>query len=169
MSLSMYTVLTTSVLPMLDNLAKLLQKGAAHAAANGIAEPDLLGSRLAPDMHPLTRQVQLVSDMAKSAAARLTGIDPPSFPDEETSIAELVARLEKTRDFVRSVPEAGYAGSETRDVVVHTPLGDFPFKGQMYLLNFLLPNFYFHVTTAYDLLRHRGVPLGKMDFFGRGG
>ena len=147
-------------------LSKLLDKGAAFAAANGIAEADLLGSRLAPDMAPLSRQVQIASDSAKGGVARLAGMEPPSFADDEVTIAELQARIAKTLDYIRSVPASDIDGSEDRAIVLKAGPREFNFKGQDFLLNFVLPNFFFHVTTAYALLRHRGVEIGKMDYLG---
>lgn len=167
MSLPMHTVLTHSTLRMLENLSKLLDKAAAHAQQKNFDAGVLLNARLAPDMFPLTRQVQIASDMAKSAAARLTGADVPSYADTETTIDELKARIAKTIDYVRSVPAAAYEGSEERGITVPTRArGDLHFKGRDYLLNFILPNFFFHVTTVYAILRHNGVELGKMDFLG---
>jgi hypothetical protein len=167
MSLSMHTVLTQSVEHMLDNMSKLLDKAAAHAQHKGYDVAVLLNSRLAPDMFPLTRQVQIASDMAKSAAARLTASEMPKYEDTETTVDELKARIAKTLAYVRSVGAAGYEGSETREIVIPTRTrGDLRFNGQTYLLNFILPNFLFHVTTTYAILRHNGVELGKSDFIG---
>lgn len=124
--------------------------------------------RLAPDMRPLSSQIQLASDSAKGAMARLSGGTPPAMPDTETTIDQLRARIAATIDYVKSVPAEAVDGSEERDVVLRTPSGDIPFKGLAFLTGFALPNFLFHVTTAYAILRHSGVPLGKLDFLGRG-
>ncbi len=147
-------------------LSKLLDKGAAFAAANGIDEADLLGSRLAADMAPLLRQVQIASDSAKGGVARLAGQEPPSFADDEVTIAELQARIAKTLDYIRSVPASAIDGSEARAITLKAGPREFQFTGQDFLLTFVLPNFFFHVMTAYALLRHRGVEIGKMDYLG---
>jgi hypothetical protein len=119
-------------------------------------------------MRPLSSQIQLASDSAKGAMARLSGGTPPAMPDTETTIDQLRARIAATIDYVKSVPAEAVDGSEERDVVLRTPSGDIPFKGLAFLTGFALPNFLFHVTTAYAILRHSGVPLGKLDFLGRG-
>jgi hypothetical protein len=153
---------------MLTALSAVLDKAAEHAQANGIAEAELVEARLAPDMFPLSRQVQIATDHAKGATARLSGRDIPKYEDTERTIDELKARIAKTLDFVSSVEAAEIEGSEDRQVTL--TIGGKPrtFGGQRYLLHFALPNFYFHVTTAYDILRHKGVPLGKRDFMGAG-
>lgn len=167
MSLSMHVVLTHSVIRPLESLSSILDKAAAHAQQKNFDVGVLLNARLAPDMFPLTRQVQIASDMAKSAVARLTGAEVPKYDDTETTVDELKARIAKTIAYVHSVAAAGYEGSEERDITVPTRArGDLHFKGRDYLLNFILPNFYFHVTTAYAILRHNGVELGKLDFLG---
>jgi len=167
MSLTMHTVLTQSVERMLENLSKLLDKAAAHAQQKGYDVAVLLNSRLAPDMFPLTRQIQIASDMAKSAVARLTATEMPKFEDNETTVDELKARIAKTLAYVRSVDAAAYEGSEKRAIVIPTRTrGDLHFDGQTYLLNFILPNFLFHATTTYAILRHNGVELGKVDYIG---
>lgn len=167
MSLTMHTVLTQSVERMLENLSKLLDKAAAHAQQKGFDVAVLLNSRLAPDMFPLTRQIQIASDMAKSAVARLTATEMPKYEDNETTVDELKARIAKTLAYVRSVGAAAYEGSEKRAIVIPTRTrGDLHFDGQTYLLNFILPNFLFHATTTYAILRHNGVELGKVDFIG---
>jgi hypothetical protein len=146
----------------------LLAKAEDNAKARGF-DPDLLVTqRLAPDMRPLSSQIQLASDSAKGAMARLSGGTPPAMPDTETTIDQLRARIAATIDYVKSVPAEAVDGSEERDVVLRTPSGDIPFKGLAFLTGFALPNFLFHVTTAYAILRHSGVPLGKLDFLGRG-
>jgi hypothetical protein len=117
-------------------------------------------------MHPFPRQIQIASDIAKLGAARLAGIDPPSFPDTESTFPELQERIRKTIDFLKSVPEDKYQGAEDRTVVLKFPNRELSFPGRVFLNNFVLPNFYFHVTTAYDLLRHKGIEIGKMDYMG---
>jgi len=147
-------------------MAGFLEKARAHADANGIAHEDLLTARLYGDMAPLTSQIQRASDAAKFAAARLAGIEPPAMPDTEASFDDLQARIAATLDFLNSVPREAVDGREDSDVELKTPSRSFQFKGRGYLLGFALPNFYFHVTTAYGILRHKGVPLGKMDYLG---
>lgn len=168
MTISMHTASAPVFLRMLTNLDQLLAKAEDNAKARGF-DPDLLVTqRLAPDMRPLSSQIQLASDSAKGAMARLSGGTPPAMPDTETTIDQLRARIAATIDYVKSVPAVAVDGSEERDVVLRTPSGDIPFKGLAFLTGFALPNFLFHVTTAYAILRHSGVPLGKLDFLGRG-
>lgn len=167
MSLSTHTVLTQSVTRHLESLSKILDKAAAHAAAKHFDVAVLLNARLAPDMFALTRQVQIATDMAKAGVARLTGSEMPRFEDNETTLDEVKARIAKTLDYVRSVPASAYEGSEERAITVPTRArGDLHFSGRDYLLTYVLPNFYFHVTTAYAILRHNGVDIGKLDFLG---
>jgi hypothetical protein len=152
---------------MLASLAGILTKAEAHATARKIDPSVFLGARLFPDMFALTRQVQLTSDFAKGPTARLAGQEPPKWPDEEKSFAELQARIAKTIDFLKSFKPAQIDGSEDRDVTI--PIGGNPttFKGQRYLVNFALPNFFFHHTAAYSILRHNGVEIGKRDYLGQ--
>ena len=166
MALSMYQASVPIYLHQIKALSEILKKGAAYAEAKKIEPSVLLNSRLFPDMHPLTRQVQMVSDSAKGVCARLAGIDPPSMPDTETTFEQLQARLTKTVDFLKSIKPEQIDGSEDRDIVLTLPNGKMPFKGQAYLLGFAMPNFFFHVTTAYNILRHNGVEVGKRDFLG---
>jgi uncharacterized protein len=166
MTLSMYEACVPVYSRALKALAAILTKAEAHAEARKIDPSVFLTARLAPDMYPLTKQVQVVSDGAKGTAARLTGLEVPSFPDTETSFAELQARIKKTLDFIESVPSAAFDGAETRQVTLSSPRGSLSFTGKDFLLNFGLPNLYFHVTTAYNILRHNGVELGKGDFIG---
>lgn len=167
MSISMYKASAPVLLRMLGNLDQFLAKAEENAKLRGFDANLLVTQRLAPDMRPLSAQIQLASDSAKGAMARLSGGTPPAMPDTEATIAELRARIAKTIDYVRSVPAEAVDGSEEKDVVLKTPGGDIPFKGLGFLTGFALPNFLFHVTTAYAILRHSGVPLGKMDFLGR--
>ncbi|SFP53374.1 hypothetical protein SAMN05216229_103153 [Geopseudomonas sagittaria] len=166
MSLSMYQASIPMLLRGLDNLAAILAKAAAHAAARKIAPEVFLNARLAPDMLPLVRQVQIVSDTAKGCAARLAGIEVPSYADTETSFAELQERLAKTVAFLKSVAPEQVDGSEERAIVLKAHDQEIHFTGRTYLLGFVLPNFYFHLTTAYAILRHNGVELGKKDYLG---
>ncbi|WP_332656791.1 DUF1993 domain-containing protein [Brevundimonas sp.] len=148
----------------LKALSGLLDKAVAHAGEAG-AEA-LLSNRLIEDMHPLSKQVQIACDSAKLCVARLSGAEAPVNEDVETTIAELKARIAATLDFLASVPRTAIDGQEDREVVLKFPGGEWPFKGQAYVTGFALPNFFFHVTTAYGLLRQAGVPLGKRDFMG---
>ena len=167
MSLSLHTIVVQSTDKMLDNLTRLLEKAEAHAQARKFDAAVLLNARLAPDMFPLTRQIQIASDAVKGVAARLAGKDVPSWPDTETTFDDLKARIAKTREFLASLKPEDFEGGEARDITIPTRArGDLHFKGKEYLLNFALPNFFFHVTTAYAILRHNGVELGKLDYLG---
>jgi hypothetical protein len=152
---------------MLDNLAVILQKAAAHAESKKIDPTVLINSRLFPDMFPLSRQVQIAADNAKACAARLAGLEPPKFEDNEASFPELLSRIQKTIDYVQTFAVGQIDGSEEKTITLQMRNGPLTFQGMAYLLNFVLPNFYFHVTTAYDILRHCGVDLGKQDFTGK--
>lgn len=167
MTISMYQASVPVFLRALDNLSAILDIGAAHAEANRIDPLVLTGARLYPDMYPLTRQVQIACDMVKGGAARLAGIEAPSRADTEKTFAELNERIEWTAAFLRRFDAEQIDGSEDRPIVMRTPFGELHFTGQQYLLGFVLPNLYFHSTTAYNLLRHSGVALSKRDFLGR--
>jgi hypothetical protein len=166
MAISMSQASIPAFIRMLTSLSAILDKAAQHATSRKIDPAVLLATRLFPDMLPLTKQVQLACDFAKGGAARLAGVEPPKFPDEEKTIDELKARIARTIDFVKGVQASQIDGSESRDIAL--PLGGqtYHFKGQGYLLNMVLPNFYFHTTTAYAILRHCGIELGKRDFIG---
>jgi hypothetical protein len=166
MQFSMYTTARTSALRALSNLEHILDKAAASAEARKIDPAVFLGARLAPDMFPLTRQVQIACDFCKGVMARLGGVDNPSMADTETSFAELKARIAKTRGFVESVGEAGFAGAETRALQIKAGPREFELQGMPYLVGYALPNLYFHMSMAYAILRHNGVDLGKQDFLG---
>jgi hypothetical protein len=166
MTLSMYQASAPVFTRMLGNLAAIIGKAEADAAARGIDPQVFLTARLAPDMLPLTKQIQIASDAAKGAIARLAGIESPSYPDTETSFPELTARIHKTIDFIGSVTAAQIDGSEAKAITLKFPGREIEFTGQSLLLGFSLPNFFFHITTAYDILRHLGVRLGKMDYIG---
>jgi hypothetical protein len=150
---------------MLTNLRTILEKAAAHAQAKKIDEAAFVEARLFPDMLPLRRQVQIAADQAKGVA-RLGGVEPPTYEDNEQSLAELINRVTRTIDFLATLKPAQIDGSEDREIT--RPVRGQPrtFKGMPFLLNFVLPNFYFHTTTAYAILRHNGVELGKADFLG---
>jgi uncharacterized protein len=167
MTLSMHQASVPVFTRMLTNLAAILTKAEAHAAARKIEPEAFLLGRLFPDMLPLKRQVQLSSDFAKNTTARLAGAEIPKFPDEEASFPELQQRIAKTIDYVKGVEPAQIDGSEGREITLPIAGQPWSFSGQDYLLHFALPNFYFHVTTAYDILRHGGVEVGKLDFLGR--
>jgi len=167
MPLSMYHASIPSFVRMLGNLSAILHKAETYAAERKIEPAVLLNARLAPDMHPLVRQVQIATDSVKGCAARLAGIEVPSYADTESSFAEVQARIGKTQAFLQSVTAAQVDGSEDKPITLSFPGAELHFTGQDYLLNFVLPNFYFHLTTAYAILRHNGLNIGKMDFLGQ--
>lgn len=167
MTLSMYQASVPSFIRALNNLAGVLAKGAVHAEARKIDPSVLLGSRLYPDMFPLVRQVQIATDMVKGGAARLAGLEPPPYADTETSFAELQARIDRTIEFLKTIKPEQIDGSETRAIALVNRFGTLNFVGIDYLNDFVLPNLYFHAATAYNILRHNGVELGKQDFLGR--
>lgn len=168
MTISIYSMTVPYYAAMLGNLGHVLKKAEAWATERKIDPAVLLNDRLAPDMLPLKRQIQIATDHAKGATARLGGVEVPSFPDTEATFAELQARIAKARDFILGVPQAGFEGSEDRDITLKVGPQEMTFPGEQYLQGFAMPNFYFHMTAAYAILRHNGVPLGKGDFFGRG-
>jgi hypothetical protein len=151
----------------LGAMSRVLKKAEAHCEAKKIDPNALLQARLYPDMFALTRQVQIACDFAKGAAARLAGAEVPAYPDEEKSFADLQARIARTQEFVASFKSEQYKDAATRTVSLKIGGQDMSFKGAEYLSRMVLPNFYFHLTTAYDILRHNGVELGKGDFMGR--
>jgi hypothetical protein len=151
---------------MLKNLTAILDKAEAYAADREIDPQVLLNWRLAPDMFPLTRQIQIAADFAKGTTARLAGKDVPKYTDDEKSFAELKARLAKTVKFVESIAAKEFDGSESRDITLTVGGQELRFKGEPYLVHFALPNFYFHAATAYDIIRRCGVEIGKRDFIG---
>jgi hypothetical protein len=162
MSISMYRASIPVFIRGLRNLSAILKKGEAHQN-----NASFIDARLAPDMLTLAGQVQRVSDTAKVTAARLGGIDNPSFPDTEKTFAELQARIQKTIDFLKSVKPEQVDGSEQKKIEFKAGPNELKFNGLDYLLGFALPNFYFHVTAAYAILRHMGVQVGKMDYLGK--
>jgi hypothetical protein len=164
MSLSFYDVSIPGYLHTLKNLAALLEKAEAHAKATGVDPASYLEARLAPDMHPLTRQIQMASDAAKGGAARLAGVAPPSYPDTETTWAEVKDRVAKTIAFVEQIEREQVDGGEGRTIELALPGRTMSFTATDFLSQFSQPNFFFHVVTAYGLLRMQGVPLGKMDY-----
>lgn len=166
MKFSMYEASIPPMIRTLKNLSNILAKAVAQAKDEKIDLSTLLEARLAPDMYPLTRQIQIASDGAKGCAARLTGQEPPKFPDTETTFPQLQERIAKTITYLESVKPEQFAGSENRAITLKSPSRTLEFNGCEYLTGFVLPNFYFHVTTAYGLLRSKGITIGKMDFLG---
>jgi hypothetical protein len=167
-SLSMHSTTVPIFVRMLGNLLTWLDKAEAHAKAKKFDSGNYLGLRLAPDMLPFTRQIQIATDTAKGCVARLAGLEVPKWDDTEASFDELRARIRKAIDYVQSIPAGQIDGSETREIVLPMRTGDpLRFSGEAYLKHWVLPNFFFHMTTSYALLRHAGVDLGKADYLGR--
>jgi uncharacterized protein len=166
MSLTMHQASVPAFQRTLRALSAILDKTEAHATAGKIEPATLLSARLFPDMFALTRQVQLTCDFAKNGAARLSGVEAPKFEDTEASFADLRARIAATLAFIEGIKPSQIDGTEERQVTLKVGGSDWNFTGRDYLLFFVLPNFYFHATTAYDILRHNGIQLGKRDFMG---
>jgi uncharacterized protein len=166
MAISMYSASVPIFLRMLGNMTAWLDKAEAHAVQKKFDPQVYLAARLAPDMLPFTKQVQIACDAAKFCVARLAGTEAPKFEDDETTLAQLRDRIHKTADYVRSVPAARIDGSDDRDITVPRRDGAMTMRGEAYLKHFVLPTFFFHTTTVYALLRHSGVDLGKTDYLG---
>jgi hypothetical protein len=166
MSISMYDVSCPIFTLTLNNLAAILDKAATHADVKRVDPKTLPAVRLIVDMLPLSAQIQIACDTAKGAAARLAGIEIPKHEDTESTIPELKARVAKTLDFIKSIKPEQMQGAESRDIELKFPSGTLKFTGINYLTNFVLPNFFFHMTMTYALLRKNGVELGKRDFLG---
>ncbi|MGH7072160.1 MAG: DUF1993 domain-containing protein [Acetobacteraceae bacterium] len=166
MTISMHQALVPPLVQMLESLSAVLTKGAQFAAERGIEPAVLLEARLAPDMFALVRQVQVATYQAKGGAARLAGVEVPSWPDTEASFPELEARVRRAADYLKGFRADQIEGSETRAIVVKAGGRELHFKGREYLFGFVYPNFFFHVTATYAILRHNGVGLGKRDFLG---
>jgi hypothetical protein len=166
MKVSIYSLAVEQVSHTLNQMLGFLDKAAAYAEAKKFDVSVLINSRLAPDMLPFTRQIQIATDNAKFGAARLAGVEAPKFEDNETTLDELRARIKKTIDFIKSVPASAFEGGEERDIKIVVPGRTFEMKGLAYLRGWVLPNVFFHVTTAYLILRHNGVDVGKRDFLG---
>jgi hypothetical protein len=166
MNISMHAMSHGVFKRALTQLLHVMEKGVANAKTRSFDTSVLANARLAPDMLPFTRQIQLTSDFAKNSMARLAGVEPPRYEDNETTMDELVARVKKTIDYIDTVPASALEGSETRDIKI--PLRDrtVEFKGLAFLQYWAIPNFFFHHVTAYNLLRHNGVDIGKRDFLG---
>jgi hypothetical protein len=166
MAISMYQASIPQFTKMLTNLSGILSKGEAFASAKGIAGATLVEGRLAPDMFPLSKQVQVACDQVKNGMARLAGVEPPKFEDNETTFAQLQERIAKTIAFANSLKPEQIDGTEAKEIQFSIKEWNFEFVGAQYLLTWIMPNFYFHVTTAYDILRHQGVEIGKTDYLG---
>jgi hypothetical protein len=166
MALSLYDFSIPALIRGLNNMSAILDKALAHAAAKKIDPATLAQLRLFPDMHPLTRQVQIACDTAKGAAGRLAGVETPKHEDSEASLPELKARIAKTLDFLKSVTPAQVDGDESRPIEIKFPSGSWKFTAKSYVVDFVLPNFYFHDAMVYALLREGGVEIGKGDFLG---
>ena len=166
MKISMHALSHDVFKKALTQLLHIMDKGIANAKSRDFDVSVLVNARLAPDMLPFVKQIQLTSDFAKNSMARLAGVDPPKFEDSETTMDDLVARVKKTLDYIATVSAAALEGSETRDIKI--PLRDrtLEMKGLPFLQNWAIPNFFFHYVTAYNLLRHNGVDIGKRDFLG---
>lgn len=164
-----FTIYDASIAPMLrslGNLSAILDKAVAQAKSEDRDLDSLLEARLAPDMFPFTRQIQIVSDTAKGCGARLAGQEPPSFPDEEKTFPELQQRIAKTVNYLKGFQPAQFEGAEDRTVTLKFPQGAMTFSGRDFLVGFAIPNFYFHITAAYAILRHSSIAIGKMDYLG---
>jgi hypothetical protein len=166
MSVSMYRASVPVFIRGLDVLVSLINKAEAHAKEKGLSDTDVSAARLIDDMLPFSSQIQRASDTSKLSVVRLSGVNAPSFDDTETTFAELRERIEKTLAYLKNVDAAMFEGSETRVVTLKQRGFEPKFSGEDYLFLFALPNFYFHIVTAYDILRHLGVPVGKLDFLG---
>ena len=167
MTISMYQASVPVFIRTLNNLVGILEKGAKYAESKKIEPSVLVNSRLFPDMFPLSRQVQIASDIAKRGVAQLAGMEAPKFEDNETTFAELIDRIQKTISYLDTFKPDQVDGSEERTITLQMPNNTLSFQGMPFLLYFVLPNVYFHVTTAYDILRHCGVELGKLDYLGQ--
>lgn len=167
MTLSMYHASIPVFIRGLNNLSAILTKAEQHADSKKIDHSVFINARLYPDMFQLSRQIQIATDVVKGGAARLAGVEIPSFADTETTFAELQARIKKTIEFLRGITPAQVDGTEKKAIALKVGSMDLQFEGQPYLLTFVVPNLYFHITVAYSILRHNGVEVGKMDFLGK--
>ena len=166
MSLSMYSASVPVFVRMFTNALTWLDKAQAHAEARKFDTTNYLSLRLAPDMLPFTRQIQIASDQAKGCVARLAGVEVPKWEDNEVSFDELRARIRRTADYVQSFSAEQIDGSDSREIVLQMRAGEVRMTGEEYLKHVVLPNLYFHLTTTYALLRKAGVEIGKRDFLG---
>ena len=167
MTISMYQVAVPVFVRALGNLAHVLKKGEQHAKSKNVSDEVLLQTRLIPDMLPLIKQIQIACDMATRGTARLAGVEPQSFEDNETTLEQAYSRIERSIEYIKSFKPEQIDGSETRAIHLKMRNGEMNFEGQAYLLNFTLPNLFFHCTTAYDILREAGTDIGKSDFIGQ--
>ena len=166
MSLTMYECSIPVFLRYLNNLSALLEKGTSYASEKEIEYSILVNARLYPNMLSLSRQVQIACDVTKGAAARLSGVEPPKHEDKETTFEELQDRIAKTKTFLESIDEADINGTEDKEILLQAGPKEFKFTGRIFLTTFALPNLLFHVSTAFNILRHNGVDIGKMDYLG---
>jgi hypothetical protein len=166
MAMSMYQASIPQLTKMLTNLSNILKKGEEFAKAKNVDGAVLVGDRLSPDMFPLSKQVQIACDQVKNGMARLAGVEPPKFDDQESTFAELQERIAKTIAFANTIQPAQVGGTEAKEIKFSIKEWHFEFVGEQYLLTWIIPNFYFHVTTAYNILRHNGVEIGKPDYLG---
>lgn len=167
MTISMFQASVPPIIRSLHNLIAILEKGAAHAEAKKIDPAVLINSRLYPDMFPLGKQVQIATDVTRRGVARLAGTEAPAMEDNETTFPEFIDRIEKTISYLKTLTPSQIDGSEQKTIILPMGKESMTFEGMPYLIYFILPNLYFHVTTAYNILRHSGVELGKMDFLGK--
>ena len=167
MTISMYQASVPRFVNILGNLSNILDKTQAHIDAKKLSDTSLTAFRLFPDMLPLSTQVQVACDTAKGVVSRLAGVEIPAFEDNETTIAELKARVAKTIAFIQTITPAQIDGTEDKDIVTKRGDKETHYKGMQFLLGHAIPNFYFHITTAYAMLRHNGVEIGKRDFLGK--
>ena len=166
MAISMYQASVPRFVNILGNLSNILDKAQAHVEAKKLDPAALTGFRLYPDMLPLTAQVQIARDAAKGVVARLAGAEIPVYEDNEKTLADLKARVAKTVAFIKTITPAQIDGTEDKDIVIKRGDKETRYKGMQFLLGHALPNFYFHVTTAYNILRHNGIDIGKRDYIG---
>jgi hypothetical protein len=166
MSLSMHQCSIPVFIHSLNNLTALLKKGEMHFAKEGLDASELINARLHPDMHPLSRQVQIACDVAKGAGARISGIEAPKYDDTESTFTELYTRIDNTLHFLSALSAEAINGTEDKDITMQAGPYELEFTGSSYLIKWALPNLYFHISTAYNILRHNGVDIGKIDFLG---
>ena len=166
MAISMYQASIPQLTKMLTNLSNILKKGEEFASAKKLDSKALAEGQLASDMFPLTKQVQIACDQVKNGMARIAGVEPPKFEDDEATLADLQERIAKTITFANSLKSEQIDGTEAKEIKFSIKEWNFEFVGEQYLLTWIIPNFYFHVTTAYDILRHKGVEIGKSDYLG---
>jgi uncharacterized protein len=166
MTLSLYQAAVPVFIRALGNLVHVLKKGEEHAKAKSVTDEVLLQTRLIPDMLPLVRQVQIACDMATRGTARLAGVEPMPFEDNETTLEQVYSRIDRALEYINTFKPEQIDGNEARTIVLKTRTGEMTFDGQTYLLHFLIPNLFFHCTTAYNILREAGTEIGKLDFIG---